>query len=407
MVNLVSSLITYDSNVFKGFDNVYATSFYCSGSQIAGQVLFSDSFPEIPKIIISLEKLDTSINNSGFILEITDVQLTYFNITISCPNQRVYAMRFKWYAICGGGLQVINYISSSAIVNNTFPHSLSNPKYCFVSLTGLLYNGQIDFLLQISELTSSSITVEINQVDGKFPHLLQIGYQVVITSYEIINLGFQSTLQNFTSQPIQNLCSGWFIFNLQGLNYSSTDNIRLNLTNNNTADILSYKFGKWDGQYTGSYHSQLWLFYQNTYFSCAVIKTKSKLILAINDLPEKKIVFIDPNLQYINQGQYELIFNQKLSYMQIEVAMKSFEGKLIQSSINMQDKCNPSQIQVLKYQHQKIINFITFYLAFTSPIYEQQKFKLNITPGSIELVQVLYNYIQTEKTILKFEYVDI
>ncbi|CAD8211360.1 unnamed protein product [Paramecium octaurelia] len=93
--------------------------------------------------------------------------------------------------------------------------------------------------------------------------------------------------------------------------------------------------------------------------------------------------------------------------MQIEVAMKSFEGKLIQSSINMQDKCNPSQIQVLKYQHQKIINFITFYLAFTSPIYEQQKFKLNITPGSIELVQVLYNYIQTEKTILKFEYVDI
>ncbi|CAD8177783.1 unnamed protein product [Paramecium octaurelia] len=405
MVNLVSSIIVYDTNVFKGFDNY--PIFSCIGTQHTSQIVFSDSFPEIPKVIISLEKIDTIFNNSGFILEITDVQLTYFNITISCLNQRVFSIRFKWYAIFGGGLQVINYISSGGIVNNTFPHSMSNPKYGFVSLTGFLYNGQIEFLLQVSELTSSSISVEINQVAGKFPNLLKIGYQVVITEYEIINLGLQYAPQNFISQPIQQICSQWFIFNLQGVNFQNYDSLRLNLTYNNTADIISYQFGKWFGQYTGSYHSQLWFSYQNTYFSCAFIKTKMKLISVINDLPEKKIFFNDLNLQYINQGQYELIFNQKLSYMQIEVAMKSFQGKLIQSSIHQQDNCNPSQIKVLKYKDQKIFNFITFYLAFTSPIYGQQKFKIIITTGSIELVQVLQNYIQTEMTILKFEYINI
>ncbi|CAD8137783.1 unnamed protein product [Paramecium octaurelia] len=406
IVNLVSSIIVYDTRVFKGFDNY--PIFSCAGTSQTSQIVFSDTFPEIPKIIISLEEIDTNINNSGFILEITDVQLTYFNITISCPYQSVYAIRFKWYAICGGGLQVINYISSGGIVNNTFPHSMSNPKYGFVSLTGFLYNGQIDFLLQVSKLTSSSISVEINQVAGKFPNLLKIGYQVVISQYEIINLGLQYAPQNFISQTIQQICSQWFIFNLQGVNFQNSDNFRLNLTYNNSADIISYEFGKWIGQYTGSYHSQLLFSYQNIYFSCALIKTKMKLISAINinDLPEKKIVFIDLNLQYINEGIYNLILNKTLSYMQLEVAMKSFERKFIQSSIHSQENYNHLQSHVIKYKYEKIFNFMTFYLAFTSPNYEQQKLKIIITTGSIELVQVFQNCIQ-EMTILKFEYIDI
>lgn len=74
-----------------------------------------------------------------------------FDLTISCSNNRVYAVRVKWYAIWGNSYQVINYISTSSIVNMTFPHTLSNAKNGFVSLTGFSYTGNFDFLLKVNK----------------------------------------------------------------------------------------------------------------------------------------------------------------------------------------------------------------------------------------------------------------
>ncbi|CAD8115107.1 unnamed protein product [Paramecium primaurelia] len=409
LTSFVSGLIFYDTNVFKGFDDYFDTTFICQSNSITSSIFFSDSFPNIPKVIITLEKVDMWYTNAQFFLEVTNIQLTYFDLTISCSNNRVYAVRVKWYAIWGNSYQVINYISTSSIVNMTFPHTLSNAKNGFVSLTGFSYTGNFDFLLKISELISSSVSVEINSEDFTFLNLNKIGYQVVITEDDIINLGLQSSLGQYTSQPIYILSESRFVFNLQGLKYYTSDNIRLNLTytNDSNSNTLSYQFGTWDGADTGSYHTQLLLHYQCKYFSCIKIKTQRRLVSNINDLPDKIINFINLNHQYNNIGQFELIVNQRLPYMQIEVSVKCFIGKVIQSSIHQKNNCDPSQMQVIKYKCLKNYNFIIFNLGFTSFSSASYKFKIIITTQSIELIQVLQNQVELEQQLMKIEQLEL
>ncbi|CAD8211959.1 unnamed protein product [Paramecium pentaurelia] len=407
LISFVSGLIFYDTNIFKGFDDYFNTTFNCQYNSVTSSIFFSDSFPNPPKIILTLEKIDTWFTNAYFFLQVTDIQPTYFDLKISCSSQRVYAIRVKWYAVLGCSYQVINYISTTSIVNMTFPHTLSNAKNGFVSLTGFQYSGNIDFLLKISELTSQSVSVEINKVDIKFQNLKKIGYQVVITEFDIINLGLQTSPGQYTSQLIQIESESWFVFNLQGLNYFTTQNIRLNLTYTNDSNTITYKFGTWSGTQTGSQHTQLWLNYQYKYFNCIKIQTQRKLVSNINDLPDKIINFIDLNLQYFNIGQFTFIVNQRLPYLKIEVSVKCFIGKVIQGSLHQKNNCDPSQTQVIKYQCQKNYNFIIFHLLFTSSTQTSYKFKIIITTQSIELIQVLQNQVELEQLLMKIEQLEL
>ncbi|CAD8117705.1 unnamed protein product [Paramecium primaurelia] len=112
----VFGLIFYDTNIFKVSMTILILFLLANLIQQLVKQSFQIPFLKLKKQFQPLKKL-----------------ICDFHLKISCPNQRVYALRVKWYAVCGRSYQVINYISTTSIDNMTFPHTLSNATNGFIS----------------------------------------------------------------------------------------------------------------------------------------------------------------------------------------------------------------------------------------------------------------------------------
>ncbi|CAD8214299.1 unnamed protein product [Paramecium pentaurelia] len=134
-----------------------------------------------------------------------------FNIHILIQKFHVHIMEYLLLDLNGMLFEEV-VINTTLIVNMTFQNALSNSKNGFVSLTGFQYSGGIDFLLKISEFTSSSVSVEINKVDFKFQNQINLVFK--LSQLKMISLiyDYKLLLSNILiSQSIYNLNRGLFL----------------------------------------------------------------------------------------------------------------------------------------------------------------------------------------------------
>ncbi|CAD8138673.1 unnamed protein product [Paramecium octaurelia] len=215
----VSSFITIDSGSY--IDLNYTLGFPCQNNyQTTRTITFSNTFQNIPQVFIYAYQLDVPNDVTEFQFSIASIKNTNFQFTVKCTKAvRVYSVRYEWIAIDDKRVQVINSFNMNPPEDKVFNHELLNVDTAVIGITSLAIIGQIDFKLSITQLTPTSVSVEITKVTGKFQNLIQIGYQILlVSSRDIINKGLVTFSPDYTSPAMNSEQNKWLILPIKEYN---------------------------------------------------------------------------------------------------------------------------------------------------------------------------------------------
>lgn len=87
VVQVYGAIITYDTNLFTGFDYKVDAAFVCASATFTKSVTFSGTFANVPKVILTFDRFDLS-SSTNFELSITSTTTTgiikyYFKLQVS------------------------------------------------------------------------------------------------------------------------------------------------------------------------------------------------------------------------------------------------------------------------------------------------------------------------------------
>ncbi|CAD8115508.1 unnamed protein product [Paramecium primaurelia] len=408
-VKVIFSYIYYDTGYFQNFDYTIDSSFNCkTGYSKTDTITFSNTFENVPQVFFTLEYMEQEMAILGFKLSITTITKTSFTVQITCIQQRVYVARFRWFAIDDQRIEVISNFNMDNPDDKTFSIKNPNAQFGFIIMTSVQYAGPIDFLLQISSITTNSVTVSITKVAGKFTNLKQIGYFVVVGIEEaFINLGLKSVTGAFSSGLITIQPNRWFAIALQGLNYPNSKNLRIRATYTNTATTTSYTWGTWFEVETPNSHSQIWILYQftTTYnpLECFSIRTSRKQAFDLSILPTFFLQLVQTNQIYITNGNYEYVVDKSIRPLKMNIQIKCENGKKVQAEFNKCNSCSIQKTYSFTYNCFNQMNYIGFFPLFQQAFQQYNHLKINIQSSSLEIINVVYDQAITEKTIVKIQ----
>ncbi|CAD8086545.1 unnamed protein product [Paramecium primaurelia] len=415
----VQSYITYDSGTYKGLDLYTQSSFVCkNGYSTTKTISFSGTFEVAPQVFIVLELFDMQESNTDFRLQISTITTTNFNIIASCTTSRqVFHIDFNWYAIDDKRIEVFNSFNMDTITSKQFIHENPNAEIAIISVTSIYYgSGAIDFKLFVSEFTTTSITVDINQDSNKAVNLKQLGYQLILTTNDAVSdLGLRTLTSSYTSPALNKLTNKWLMLPIVGFNYLNTLMIVQKKTYTTTASTITYSFSKWGSnplQFAGVTIREIWIAYIFTTeykaLQCSFVRISQKYDLEQLTKPKVYLEIPSVNQVYSTVGDFSLIVDKSISPVQIVLHLKCQKDKKVVGQFNKCNNCSGSQKQyVFSRNCNSNINQISFYLRFTPYVQSYQKLKISILDTSCSITQVLYNQIKSEENILNVQILNV
>ncbi|CAD8126601.1 unnamed protein product [Paramecium sonneborni] len=403
--------IKYDKGLNTNFNSQLQSSFKCYNSYQQTQTIsFSGTFQNIPKVFLQQNLADWESGNGEFQLSITSVSLTNFMVQIVCPTTvRVHKLQLQWYAIDDERVQVINAFNIANPTQSTiYQHPNANVEKAIIFLTSLGYYGALEFVLSISSITKTTVTVSISNPSSKFANIRSIGYQIVLGTNEVFDiLGIQTvTTSSYNSGNLNLQNNKWLQTPIIGLNYPNNYYLQFRWTQTTTATTISYTVNSWDTLVKHT-HQKVWMSYIiNTIYLPLEIQTvriSQKYDLeALNrptiytQLPQSDEIF--------NQiGTFNVIVDKQYSPVLINVIFKCSQGKKIKSQFNKCNSCPMQKIKIFNHYCHNNINQISYFPKYISTIQAHEELKITISSTKITINQITYNEVITETSILDIE----
>ncbi|CAD8124904.1 unnamed protein product [Paramecium sonneborni] len=403
--------ITYDSGFKKGVD----TTDNCANSFSTTQTIsFSGQFQNIPQVFIILSRWEIDKTDEVDVrLEINSITLTNFKVQISCPKMRVFVLYFDWYAMDDQRVKVINQFNlDNPTTTQTFSHQNTNAEIGFISPISFGAQGSLDYTLQITSITLTTVTVELSNVPGKFENLKQIGYQIILGRQDAINiLEIQST-SSYNSGNINIQTNKWLLTPTVAIRNPQDENIRLLQQKTTTSTIISYTINSWSTHpYSPNTHLRIWMSLvsnqQATFMLLLTVRISSKFDLGAITSPNIQIQMPQINQSYSSNGVYTIFVDKTYSTIFINVQMKCFNGKKIRSFFRKCNGCSGNQNYQFNHFCHANINLVSYFAKYTPDTSANQKLTITISDSEISIVQVVQNYVQTQTQILHILYLNV
>ncbi|CAD8097124.1 unnamed protein product [Paramecium sonneborni] len=342
IIHLVSCKINYDKGVFKKMDIGPDATFDCRNELERTFIIpFSDSFENIPQVFFFWNFL--CLNTfSEFQIEIKQISLINFILFVKCPlpTGQVRSVMINWYAIDDQRIEIINSFNMEKPKNQTHLHKNPNAQVAILSLTSFGFEGPLEFLISIANLTETFVQVEISNPTEKLNNLKHLGYQIIIGIKEaFLDLGLETVSQNSTFGYVPQVNS-WFITPYQGFIYDHSFAIRLQTIfySNNSYTfqtcIKIYKLGTFPYFVPFTYR-KVWISFsfQVTFYSIElknlIITSRQEEITTLN--PYFNIYIIQNQSIFNTQGTYTSIINKLHQEIDLSITVKCSPNYIVKS----------------------------------------------------------------------------
>ncbi|CAD8121862.1 unnamed protein product [Paramecium sonneborni] len=404
-------VIKYD----QGLQTILYGNFNCHSSyQQTNTISFSGTFQNIPKVFLQLDLADWQQGNGEFQLKITNVSLTNFLVQIVCPSSIVYVrLQLKWYAIDDERVQVINAFNIVNPIQSTiYPHLNANVEKGIIFLTSLGQFGALEFVLSISSLTKTSVTIDISNPSAKLGNIRLIGYQIVLGTNEIFDiLGLQTvTSSSYTSENFDLQNDKWFLTSIIGLNYPNNYFLQFRWLYTTTASTIQYTVNSWDTLVKHT-HQRVWMSYViNTIYlplELDTIRISQKQDLEAQNKPTIFAELPQSNEIFDQIGTFNVIVDKQISPVLINVIIKCSLGKQIKSQFNKCNSCPIQKKEIFTHFCNCNINSIFYFPRYISAIQAHQELKITVSVTKISINQITYNQMMTETNILDIELLNL
>ncbi|CAD8106864.1 unnamed protein product [Paramecium sonneborni] len=386
---VVNGLITYDSGS-KQF--IEAGNNCKDGYTTTTTISFSQSFQNTPQVFIYLTRW-------------TDTILIHnFQVKIDCPSSQVFYVYFNWYAIDDQRVQVINVFNFDNPVTKTFSHQNPNALYGFVTPISFKAIGIVDYNLQITSITKSTVTVGLTGEAGKIEKLTQIGYQIVLGIQEVFDILEIFTTALYNSGSINLQPNKWLLTPIVAATNPPDTSIRLWQKFTTTATTVTYNFDTWGYPYSPNTHKKIWMSNNaiNQQYSIVLLLTvriSSKFDLSSISSSSIQLQMPQINQSYSSNGVYTAIVDQSDTPVLINVQMKCFNGKKFKSQFIKCNGCSGNKYLFNHFCHSNI-NQVAYFAKFTTATPAHYEFKITISDSEITVDQVVYHQLKTSTQIL-------
>ncbi|CAD8107211.1 unnamed protein product [Paramecium sonneborni] len=413
LFQITLGIITYDSSEYRAFE--YQTSgFVCqNGFTQTATILFSDTFANIPQLIIFPFSQDyTSVGSNQLIimLEILGITLTDFTLKITCPSNKVNSHRIYWYAIDDARIEVITEANANLIASKQYPIQNPNTKKAIASIMSLGYNGSFKIDLSIIALTSTQVTLGIN---SDISNLIHLGYQIILTTEEVFPyINERAATSGYTSELFTLDPNNYFMTTYKRIQTNNGNSFRFQLDKTQILPTVSYQSSTWS---SSSYPSNtitrlIYKSPQDQFFlamECFTVRI-SKLFDKQSDLkPAFEMKIFEINKVYNSVGSESIILNESTQLLNIHVYYKCpSNNKKVHSQLNKCNSCSgTNKIYNLNHYCHGSINSINIYAQYNAQA-NYKEILITITSNSILIVQKLRNKIITNQNILKVDFLD-
>ncbi|CAD8095631.1 unnamed protein product [Paramecium sonneborni] len=410
-LTFTQGFINSDNGLYDKFDDWNDNTFSCFNSfSKTGTISFSGSFETVPKVFLVLQKFDLKRTTLEFRLSITSITLTNFNVQITCPQiGQVYGIRFYWYAIDDQRIQIINSFNMDNPTIKTFAHQNANALYGFVTLTSFSYTGAFNFYISITQLTKTSVTVDISDLSA---NLKQLGYQIILGTQEVFQLFGHQSLNIPYNSDSQNLQGNkWFVNVPEGFNYAYNNNIRIWMQYTTTVPTISYSINSWGYFFVPTYYQSVWIshVFKNKFTPIELQSMRISQKFDFQSLNNPTILFEIPqqNESYGSNGIYQTIIDKSYLPALLNIYVRCSDGKTIKSTFNICNNCSEKKTKSFTHVCYKAINLISYFTRFSSATQAHQELTITISDSEINIVQVVYNQIQTQENILDIQILNI
>ncbi|CAD8188643.1 unnamed protein product [Paramecium pentaurelia] len=407
--------IKYDSGQNTDFYSASQPSFACKNSyQLSKTINFNGAFQNIPQVFIQQSLSDIEPGNVEFRLSITSVTLTNFIVQIQCPSsKRIYSLQFRWFAIDDQRVQVISAFNiDNPTMSKTYQHLNANAENGIIFLTSISIIGPIDFVLSLSSITKTSVTVDISNPSGKFVNLKQIGYQIVLGTSEIFNmLGIQTvTTTSYTSQNFNLQTNKWILTPIVGFQFDNNQYLQFRWTYTYTASTVSCKVDSWDKLVKHTHLTALMSYVINTLYQplqTQTIRISQKIDLEALNRPTVYAELPQTNEVFNQIGTFTTIIDKSISPVLINVIIKCSFAKKIKSQFNKCNNCSFQKFYLYSHNCNNQINQISYFSRYLPTNSAHQELTIIISDKRIQINQITYNQVAAVNNILDIEQLNI
>ncbi|CAD8180476.1 unnamed protein product [Paramecium pentaurelia] len=413
LIQFTQGIITESSGEVTQFS--YQVSGFNCQNGYTSTINFPDTFANIPKLILYPSLFDfASITSNQPIakIEIVSLTLTNFQIKLTCPQQRINTYTLKWYAIDDQRLIVINEFNLNPLASKSFTFQNPNIKKAIVSIIGIGYKGSFEVTLSISDLTSTSVTVNYNSYNT---NMVLLGYQVILGTDEIISYIDKISSSNVYTSPQYPVQSNSYFITAFSKFQQGLDNgiVTLRTTINQGASVVNYDISRWgSGLYPQNTIQSYWLKYtvNNPFLAmeCFTVRVSKLFEMNSDQKPAFQLEFFEINKVVNTIGSESILINESITLLNIHIYYKCpSNNKKVHSQMNKCNNCSGSnKIYNLNHHCHGSINTINIYAKYNAQS-NYKELTLTTTSNSITIVQKLTNKIITQETILFVEFLDV
>ncbi|CAD8122312.1 unnamed protein product [Paramecium sonneborni] len=402
-LNPTLGYIKYDTGYFKQMDYRVA-GFACMNSfSKSYTIAFSGTFLNIPQVFLILDDFDLHWGTQEYQLSITSITLTNFDVFIKCIAEEVYIMFIRWYAIDDNRIQVINSFNlADPPTSKIFNHQLPNAVSAIVSPISLSLIGQLDFVSSVSQLTSTTVTISISYVAGKFENLKQLGYQIILGSNEMLNIIETKVItQIYNSGEFARQKNSWLLVPVVGLQYSILNQtIRIRKVFTYTTTTASFSFT--ETIMCPNTFQIVWMTYI-TYkaMECQGMRISSKFNCEASARGPFYIQIEETNQIFNSIGVFSTTISSIYTSLQINIIAKCQNDKNMSSKFHKCNSCTSDQ-QTYFFNHYCIpnINQISYFTRFNIVESVNQQLSITITDTSCLIAQVFDNLVISNTNIV-------
>ncbi|CAD8077018.1 unnamed protein product [Paramecium primaurelia] len=412
LIQFTQGIITESSGEVTQFS--YQVSGFNCQNGYTSTINFPGSFANIPKLILYPSLFDfASVNSNHPIakIEIVSLTLTNFQIKLTCPYQRINSYYLRWYAIDDQRLIVINEFNLNPIATKSYTFQNPNIKKAIVSIIGIGYKGSFEVTLSITDLTSTSLTVNVNNYNT---NLVFIGYQVILGTDEIITyIDNISSTNVYTSPQYPAQTNSYFITAFNKIQLGNSGILTLRTTVYQGASVVNYDTSRWgSGVYAQNKIQTYWLKYtvNNPFLAmeCFTVRVSKLFEMNSDQKPAFQLELFEINKVVNTIGSESILINESITLLNIHIYYKCpSNNKKVHSQMNKCNNCSGSnKIYNLNHHCHGSINTINIYAKYNAQI-NYKELTLTTTSNSITIVQKLTNKIITQETILFVEFLDV
>ncbi|CAD8214688.1 unnamed protein product [Paramecium octaurelia] len=403
--------IIFDQGLCQETCQQQNANFDCKNQiQYTFTIAFNSPFDNVPQVFLVLDLLSVDVK-TDFRMWIDNITKQNFNLFVVCLTGWASCVRIKWYAIDDQRFQIVNAFNTIDLTQTKFQHKNKNVNTEFALISLISHNfDEINFKLQIDEITSDDVTVSLTKVPADFSQQVQVGFQIILGPKEAFQKFFFIDSTEDYIKLIEEVQNAWFLSLFTGMGYPYTDAVRLDKQYwYQEASTYQYSLKTWYSAFTPCSHSHGYLchiistkFYSLNLIHFQVIQ-KSQLLSAT----QISIQFLDNNQVLDTVGEYYVTLDKGLEKVTIDITIVCPQGKIIESDFKKCYDCSLQQLYKSNYQCSNTLKELVYktYYVKQTPAYSE--LLINIQENFYEMKQILYNQKIEEALMFSINLQDI